>query len=422
MAVTQNESNIGKNMLKLLSGEVSGRILAILLTPIITRLYLPADFGVLAVFNSLIAVITPFGCLKYPLAIPIARNDSAMINLVSLSLIILLTITSIFTITLSIWGDSLLAACNMQEIVKYWYLIPISFICIGIYEILSNICIRDKKFTIFATTSVLQKAIGAGVKILFGYIHIRPTGLLLGDIISQSGGVTILTRNILKRYKFRRTVISRKRICLVAQRYNMFPRYRVPSQVFLALSGSLPILYFAWQFSSTVVGEIGLARTMLSIPVTFVGASIGKAFYGEIAKTKVKDIRFLSSLTYKIIKKLFLLSIIPFAILIIAGPEIFSIVFGAEWYEAGKYARIMSIFLIFQFVYSPISEGVFNVCKKQKSLFLLEFSRILLILISLGTSYFLDLSSMNTILVYSMALAIQYIISLIVVLNIINHE
>lgn len=409
-------------MLKLLTGEACGRIITFVAAPIITRLYTPSDMGTLAVFNSLIAVITPFCCLKYSLAIPVVANNRILINLIGLSLLILLFTTGLTIGIFGLFGNELLSFLNMEKLIPYWYLIPISFLFIGFFEILSNLCIRDKKFTLYASTSVYQKLLGSGMKIGLGFLNLRPLGLLIGDLINQIGGISVLFKSFWKNYKTESFAFSKSKLSYVWRYFSAFPKFRVPSQVFLALSGSLPILFFSWKFDGTVTGEISLARTMLSIPITFLGASIGKAFYGEIVQIGGENIKQIRTLTKSVIIKLFALSFIPFSVILIGGPYIFQFVFGAKWYEAGVYARIMSCYLIFQFIYSPISEGLFNVCRKQKLIFLLEFSRIFLVISALGVSTIFNLSPFPTILFYSIALALQYIISIIVVFRIVSSK
>ena len=57
-----------------------------------------------------------------------------------------------------------------------------------------------------------------------------------------------------------------------------YPVYRLPAQFLLSLSGKMPLLYFAWKFGAGMAGQVGLATTMLSIPVTLLGSSVGRLF------------------------------------------------------------------------------------------------------------------------------------------------
>lgn len=414
---SRSERNIFHNILKLATGEGVGRIIGFIVAPVITRIYSPGDMGVLSVYVSLIAIISPFASLKYSLAIPLNRNMVATANIVATCLMILIASSFIMALTFGIFGKSLLTAFSMQEITNYWYLIPIGLLFTGFYDILSQYALRTKSFSALAKSSVIQKVTGSLIKIALGFLGMKPMGLLIGDLLTKTGGITVLMKNFWHDIVINIKSITRKKVCYCLIRYSDFPKYRVASQLFLAMAGNIPILFFAWQYDADTTGKIGLARTMLSIPVTFLGYSVGKAFFGEIAELGIRRGKEIFNITKSVIKKLFFLSFIPFSLIIIFGPTIFQVVFGAEWYEAGIYARLFSIFLVFQFVYSPIGEGVFNVFEKQSLVMTLETTRLLLVILTLFISYHFSFSVKETILIYSVGLAIQYVASVLCTLH-----
>jgi O-antigen/teichoic acid export membrane protein len=57
----------------------------------------------------------------------------------------------------------------------------------------------------------------------------------------------------------------------------------------------------------------------------------------------------------KLINRLFLISVVPFIVVGIFGPSVYSFVFGDEWLEAGKYMRLLLPWLFLVFLSSPLS-------------------------------------------------------------------
>ena len=212
------------------------------------------------------------------------------------------------------------------------------------------------------------------------------------------------------------------KIRFALKRYIDFPLYRLPSQILQNASGSILMLYFAWHFGTGTTGRISLAMAMLSAPVSLACTSVGKAFYGEIASLGRRNSKKISSLTVRIMTRLFVISIIPFTLIICFGPWIFRTFFGAEWTQSGIFARYLCFYLIFRFVYSPISDGIFNVFKQQKLVFWLEVSRVMIVASSLLISYFRNFSVTNTIVIYSLALTVQYILSIMLVFYILRKK
>ena len=90
---SDSDKTLFKNILKLISGEGIGRAVGFLMTPVITRLYTPTDFGMLAVFASVCALCYPFCTLRYTLVIPLHTNEKIGIN--SLAACILISIGSV---------------------------------------------------------------------------------------------------------------------------------------------------------------------------------------------------------------------------------------------------------------------------------------------------------------------------------------
>lgn len=414
------DNTLFKNILKLISGEGIGRIIGFIAAPFITRLYTSSDLGMLAVFSSLCALSYPFCTLRYTLAIPLHSNEKIGINSLAACLFILVINTVIISIALLFLHSRILSFFSSENIDAFWYFIPLAFMFCGISEILSYYSTRYRDFSTIAKVTVVQKAIGALAKIVLGLFRFNVIGLIIGNILAESGGLTLYIRSYWQKLKKSARDVTLGKIRFVLKRYIDFPLYRVPSQILLKAAGSLPILYFAWHFGTGTTGQISLAISMLSVPVAFACASVGKAFYGEIASLGRKNGKDIYILTVRIMTKLFVISIVPFVLIICFGPWMFQTLFGTEWTESGIYARYLCLYSIFRFVYSPISDGIFNVFERQKLVFRLEASRIAMVALSLFISYFYNFSVANTIVIYSLALTLQYILSIIFVFYILK--
>jgi len=416
------DNTLKKNILKLITGEGIARIIGFMAAPAITRLYTPSDFGMLAVFTSLCALFYPFCTLKYTVAIPLHPNEKIGINSLAACLLILVVNTVVIGIALVLFHSRILSLFSSENIDAFWYFIPLAFFFYGISEVLSYYSTRYRDFSTIAKVTVAQKAIGALIKIVLGLLRFNMIGLLIGNIMAESGGLTLYIRTYWKRLKDSARHVTPGKIRLVLKRYIDFPLYRLPSQILQNASGSILMLYFAWHFGTGTTGRISLAMAMLSAPVSFACTSVGKAFYGEIASLGRKNSKEISVLTVRIMVRLFVISILPFTLIICFGPWIFRTFFGAEWTQSGTFARYLCFYLIFRFVYSPISDGIFNVFKQQKLVFWLEVSRVTIVASSLLLSCFRNFSVTNTIVTYSLALTVQYILSIILVFYILKKR
>src|SRR5512142_456745 len=82
-------NTFGRNVALLAGGTAFGQVITVAAAPLLTRLYSPGDFGVLAVFGSIVSVLAVVASLNYHLAIPLPDEDSAAARLLVLSLLLL---------------------------------------------------------------------------------------------------------------------------------------------------------------------------------------------------------------------------------------------------------------------------------------------------------------------------------------------
>ena len=79
--------SFASDVLKLAGGTAFAQALAILASPLITRLYGPEAFGLAALFTSIVGIVGVVACLRYELAIMLPKRDEEAANLLGLSLL-----------------------------------------------------------------------------------------------------------------------------------------------------------------------------------------------------------------------------------------------------------------------------------------------------------------------------------------------
>lgn len=160
---------------------------------------------------------------------------------------------------------------------------------------------------------------------------------------------------------------------------------------------------------------------MLSVPVRIVCISVGKAFYGEIALLGRKNGREITALTVRIMIRLLAVSIVPFTLVICFGPWYSELSLAPKWASIGNLCPLSVPASHLQVCLQPYKRRHIPMWfEQQKLLFLLEVSRIVIVTLCLVISYFCSLSVANTIVSYSLALTVQYILSIILLFHILR--
>lgn len=407
-----------KNVALIAGGTAFAQLLNVLLSPIITRLYSPEEYGVLTTYTAILGILS-LSAFKYEMAIPIAKTDKQAFNVLLLSLLVLVFYVMILFFILLIFGDILFDILNFSAISTYWYLIVIGVFFSGVFIILKYWAFRFRDYKLVSKTTVNQSLLSNVMKVSLGFWGIGEIGLILGAIIGQSSGIRVLSKLVFSKYKRLIKYVSINNILENLKRFKDFPIFNAPNKLIISIGNQLPIIFLATFYGSKVVGFYGLAYSIVKMPMNLIGNSVGDIFFSEAAKMGKENPKGLKSLSNKIIKKLIIIGLLPFLVLIFFGPYLFSFVFGDNWYNAGVYAQIISIMLFFSLIFTPVSR-IYEVFEKQKEKFVIDLIRIILILMFFFISWYFNLSPYLAVMTYSAIMSFIYLITYLYALRILN--
>lgn len=408
-------------MLTLAAGGAAAKVIGLASIPLITRLYSPGQMGILSTFTAIVAILAPFATLRYVTAIPMPRRDGTAINLLVLNLLILSGVTLLIALIAWSVGPAMLSMASLGSLEPYLWLIVLGVGVTAFYEVLTLWGTRKKTFKTLALSQTNQAITGGLVKIGLGLAGFKPIGLLVGQIAQQGGGALPLLRRCIIEVRLHRNAVALRRMRALAAHYQDMPRYRLPSHVLLMLSMQGPGLFSAQLFGMETAGQLGLALTALALPLSLVGTTMANAYFAEISAIGRKNPASVLAITRSVTKRLIVLSL-PAALMLMAfGPWIFSIVFGERWEMAGQFARILSIYLVFQFISSPLGNAL-TLFRRQDLFLKMNLGRFAMIVVIFLAARLLGWDSRFTLLVYSASLSIHYLISNRIIFSVIKQH
>ncbi len=337
----------------LVSGATLGQLAVLLASPILTRLYTPEEFGILAIYASLLSIIGVVAGLRYELAIPLARTNGSAANILALTVLCVISTTTLALIFIALFDEQIPVWINTPAIAPYLWLLPLGILLAGLYQTFNYWAIRHHSFNRIARTKIQQGVGGALAQVGMGFAHLGPFGLIVGQIIGQSAGLVELIRGAYRQDLSLMPRIRWRRIRQRARRYQRFPKYTTWAA--LANSGStmLPPVMFAAMFSLEIAGIYMLAHRTLQVPLSLIGSSIGQVFHIKAAEAWRNGT--LDQLMLKSFKGLLRISLIPLVVIAYFAPDLFALVFGESWRQAGTYVQWMVPWIIIQFIVSPTS-------------------------------------------------------------------
>lgn len=331
----------------------------ILASPLLTRLYTPEDFGLLAVYSGLLALFSVISSLRYEMAIPLPDTNTEAANITVLSLAMVLSMTAISALMVLMAGEQVAIALDAPKLAAYFWLLPLGVFLSGVYKVFNYWAVRNKAFGDIAKTRISQTFTTLAVQLLtykFGGI-----ALLFGQAGGQGVGSLRLARSAIKNDEFSQWTWSG--VVEAAKRYKQFPIFSTWSGLFNTAGTQLPPLMFAAFFSAGAAGLYALAHRILAMPMSILGDAIGKVFFSNAAEA-YREGR-LAPMVEKVHCRLAEVAMPVTLTLVVSGPELFEIIFGNNWREAGEFARYMAPWLYMVFVTSPLTT-LFSIMEQQR--------------------------------------------------------
>lgn len=362
-----------KDVLKLMTGTTAAQVITVITAPLISHLYDPTAFGTLAVFVSLISIVGIIVCLRYEQAILLPEKDEEAGNLFTLSLLIALVISGVGLFVVLVGRNWLLELLNAPELIPFAWFIPFSLFIQGIVYSFTNWQTRKKRFGRLSVARVSASFTTSALPITLSFFQLNPAGIL---IFSWASGLLVTISSLsqqiwTKDRQFLHQHISWTRMKQGLVRYRKFPLVDMWGAFLNNLSWQLPSLMLSAYFSKETVGFYSLSNRMILLPMALVGGSVSQVFFQRAAELRHHPEQ-LQKTVEMVFRRLVALGLMPTIVLVLRGRELFSLVFGDNWAEAGTYAQILGVWLFFLFISSPMS-NLFHVLEKQEQAFVVHF-------------------------------------------------
>jgi O-antigen/teichoic acid export membrane protein len=378
-----------RNVVTLMTGTGIAQLIPLAVTPILSRLYPPEQFGILALFVSVVSSLSVLATGRYEFAIMLPRKDVDATNIAALSITINLVVSIALFAVACIWSQPISAALGHGSMSVWLYIVPLAVFLNGIYSNLKYWSNRHKLYFLMAHRQVLQSGGTSAVQLGLGLLRAGAGGLVIGSVAGQALAAGMMA-SLVRRHcpQFWRG-IDKRRMLALAMRYRSCPQYLVPAHTLGAVSVQLPTLFINAAFGLAASGYFMLAERVVGMPLSLVSGSIGDVFRQEIGESFLAGQRcreiFISTL-----KKLVAVATPPFLILLFFAPSLFSLVFGEKWRVAGEYARLMCPMFYLRFISNPLSL-VAIIAQKNRFEFFWQLGMLLFLTIVAATHYVIHL-------------------------------
>jgi O-antigen/teichoic acid export membrane protein len=337
---------------------VASQLILVAASPLLTRLYQPEHFGLMAVFMAVASTVLTISSARYELAIVLPTDNAAARPVWELAQRLNVATVVLLGLSLTLWGPALSQQAGQPALVAILWLMPLYVLVAGWFRANHYWALRAQAYRAIGRSKLSQvlAAVALQVGMPLTWAAGGATGLVAGQAFGQALGGWHLGRALgLKRHDYRPVLRPRSTTAQqnAASTYRRFPLFDLPASLVDVLSVQLPNLLLATVFGAQVAGWYVLAERMVMLPISLVGQAVGQALLGfsQAAKAGAG----LYPMALRAVGGLGALALAPTLVLFLWGPSLFALVFGAQWHIAGVYASWLMLGAAVQLVYAPVS-------------------------------------------------------------------
>jgi len=391
---------------------VLAQVLNAVLTPVLARIFSPAQFGLFSIYYAFLAIITVISSLRYELAVPLPVEQADAVHLLQVA----------FWLSqgwaLALYGLGLgfpgCLVAPLEGLRPIWGITCLGIASMGMYQAITAWALREQDYLLLAGFRCQQGALQPASKLGLGWYG-QGSGLILGDILGRWAA------NLVLAWRLRGVLFvwpgqaERAGWWRQMRRYRAFPLVSGISGILNALGLYLPMLLFARLFSADRVGLFGLAQTLIGLPMLLIGQAMTQVYTGQAAGLIRNGDPGLARYLRRTLRRLLLVGAGPVLLVAGFGPAVFTLVFGPKWQGAGEYVRLLTPMYLVQFVASPIS-GTTNLLEAQGFQLLWDGGRLLALGLWFALAAVRGWDDRTALLAFGLCMGLMYLVNIGMVL------
>lgn len=407
-----------KSVAVLVSGTALGHGITAAALPVLSRLYTPADFSLLAVFAGLVSIISVAACLRFDIAVSIPETDDEALTVVALAILSATILTLISVVIVTLAPELISRATNQDQLSNYLWLLPIGIFFAGTYSTLQSWFIRQKRFPLIARTRITQSASAAGTQLGLGAMGIAPFGLLFGNILNTGSACIGLGTKLLRSTENRAKLSNLKYPDLrqAFGKYDRFPKFSTSEALFNSAALQVPMIMIAAMAVGPEAGYLAFAMSVMQAPMALFGTAVGQVFISQAPHEDRNGN--LAKFTTHIFEKLLKTGVGPLIAGGILAPVVFPTIFGKQWQPSGTLIAWMTPWFVMQFLSTPISMAL-HVAGRQGAAMALQGFGLALRVAAIWLAY---TAGQSLGMAFSVANFLFYFIYLILILRVVGAK
>ncbi len=336
----------------LFSGNVINQIVLIVSYPLITRLYSPNTIGTFEQINALILSVILITTLRFDTTLLISNNQKEYDILYRVAVFVLLIMIFVLTILLIIGNRYIALWLKNPKLTHYMFWIPIFLLLLGLRQILYNGRLKNNNIHRANISDIFLSTGNTVGRIIAGLFYPQVISLFL----SRLGAILLSNLSLIRRNnKFRiKNVIKYNKNDYL----NTIKKYKSYSfNMSLGIMVNRFTTYFAPLLLSSIYGAdfmgiYAIANGTLSIPARFLKRSLNMIYMKEASAQLGESIP-IRPMFRHLTMLIIMVGLFPYLLVLLKGKQIYSLILGQTWSQAGLIAQIIVTWVFFSIISIP---------------------------------------------------------------------
>ncbi|HJV84451.1 MAG TPA: oligosaccharide flippase family protein [Noviherbaspirillum sp.] len=325
-------------------GIAAGQLIVLLATPVLARLYTPAEFGVYASLVAVCGVIATATALRFDKALP-ATQDDEIPSMYRLGL--LACLASLVLGGFAVW-------LGVQHLLPWPQpLAPMALatLCVAagglqaLMAVSGAVLVRRGAFLQLALQRMVQPACFVAAALLYVGGGL-PAAFMVGLLAAALAGFAFSWPELLAPARMRAKAVARK--------YWEYPVVSLPMAVLDTLTLSLPLLFIVQHYGDAAGGNYSQVQRLAAAPLLLLSNAISQVFYkhaGDAARAGQSP----RALMWRTVRDLALAGAAIIALVALAGEPVLSLFLGKGWRTDSHYLLLVLLPAVFRVCVSPIT-------------------------------------------------------------------
>lgn len=362
------------------TSNVIAQSVAIVSLPILSRLFTPADFGLLAIFLAILRVTTALCTIRYDWSVPNAQSKLEAAHLLQLFTVFLFVTSIVGGISVFLLEGWIIQ--YMGEQVPAWTvrILPVAIFGTSMTVALQAWYVHSGDLTQTGRARIAQSFSTNGLNVISGFAGFSGSALVLSYVVGLWVNFLWMAYTA-KSFFINTRETTYAALSTVARKFGTEAFFSTLGALLSACSFSTVPLLIAAFYGAGAAGKYSLILTAFIAPLGIISAALGNSFWSEASARVKTDKQDMERFYFKTMKRLlfFCTMLMP----IYVGVSFFAeFIFGPEkWEGLGNYLIAITPMVFANLVFSTTNHLI--VYRKQNWQFYSDVVTLLGVILSI---------------------------------------